>query len=799
MRLPETYKETLIYKQLEVLDDAESLSKVNQMIKIVTPYLDLIGRDAFDNFTIHHARHSINLMGYASEIIPKETMERLSCVEIMILIYAFYIHDIGMAVSYRDCDAIYKSEDFRVFIETHSEFSDKINDLDKRYQDGVIQPEVDLYKKFLYQTALTDYIRPQHADIKRYKEVVNQILETDPTLFHYKGTSFLDELLLICNSHNCSAIILSEKENGEKRFDPEYMLCGENLNMQFCAAILRICDILDCDQERAPKSFYSAVGIEDKQMPGFKVSVSEWGKQMDIHTININNDYIKVVAKCKNPNIEHAIRELCRDIETEIRATWRELEDNKNEIIEHYKLKLPLIVIPQIKSDKYIYKDYAIKLNDNAIIKLLMGDNLYDSPKVAARELLQNAIDACRVRIGMEGSYTPQIKMTFRKEEDDIWLVVTDNGIGMDEYVLSNYFLKIGNSYYASSEFKSISKKKDFHGFEPISRFGIGFLSVFMIGDVIKVQTRNRYSNYNTKGKVLYLDSTGSLAVVQEDNQVMQGTRVEVKLKKEYSSEEYLHKIVGYVKEVFIRPAVPIDIKLDDIQEVHIENKGFLRLKPSIAAQLEDSHIQTIEVDFSKYSSTIAGYAYFFFYENEDGNLSYCDAHGNNIWDRSDMKSTKLFDKVDYVNLATVNGIKMLVHKVGSIFNYKRKIMPYAIDIDIKSSSQIIFDVARQKIIGQGLDYVRGEIISIVIRALQADGIYDKLSSETQNRFIKARFRYKKREPLNIEYLSKIEKLCPIDDFDVSKPLLRKISEEMELDIIAVRPYVYAVRQMRKN
>lgn len=53
-----------------------------------------------------------------------------------------------------------------------------------------------------------------------------------------------------------------------------------------------------------------------------------------------------------------------------------------------------------------------------------------------------------------------------------------DNGIGMDEYVVSNYLAKVGRSYYGSKDFKILGLKMD-----PISRFGIGILSCFTVAE----------------------------------------------------------------------------------------------------------------------------------------------------------------------------------------------------------------------------------------------------------------------------------------------------------------------------
>ena len=63
-------------------------------------------------------------------------------------------------------------------------------------------------------------------------------------------------------------------------------------------------------------------------------------------------------------------------------------------------------------------------------------------------------------------------------------IVVEDNGIGMDNYVIEHYFMRIGKSYYQSRDFK-----KERFQFSPISTFGIGVLSCFMLSDRIEVET----------------------------------------------------------------------------------------------------------------------------------------------------------------------------------------------------------------------------------------------------------------------------------------------------------------------
>ncbi len=61
----------------------------------------------------------------------------------------------------------------------------------------------------------------------------------------------------------------------------------------------------------------------------------------------------------------------------------------------------------------------------------------------------------------------------------------TDNGIGMDQYIVQNYLAVIGKSYYQSDDFQRSGIPVD-----PISRFGIGILTCFMISDSIEITTQ---------------------------------------------------------------------------------------------------------------------------------------------------------------------------------------------------------------------------------------------------------------------------------------------------------------------
>ncbi|HEX2281976.1 MAG TPA: hypothetical protein VHG52_09480 [Thermomicrobiales bacterium] len=55
-----------------------------------------------------------------------------------------------------------------------------------------------------------------------------------------------------------------------------------------------------------------------------------------------------------------------------------------------------------IIANGYRYGDYRFVLDQHQVLDLLMGENLYENPYVFVREILQNALDASRLREHLE-------------------------------------------------------------------------------------------------------------------------------------------------------------------------------------------------------------------------------------------------------------------------------------------------------------------------------------------------------------------------------------------------------------
>lgn len=136
----------------------------------------------------------------------------------------------------------------------------------------------------------------------------------------------------------------------------------------------------------------------------------------------------------------------------------------------------------------------AIHLSDLPnIIRSLGGEELYGNhPSVPLRELIQNAADAIRARRSYEGRDRSfgEVSIELFERSGSFILRVADNGIGMSTRVLTQYLLDFGSSFWNKPQVQEEFPGLLSTGFRSTGKYGIGFFSVFMASDRVKVVTR---------------------------------------------------------------------------------------------------------------------------------------------------------------------------------------------------------------------------------------------------------------------------------------------------------------------
>lgn len=158
----------------------------------------------------------------------------------------------------------------------------------------------------------------------------------------------------------------------------------------------------------------------------------------------------------------------------------------------------PRILARQIRPDGWRPVDAEIKVSDPAHLALTLGgSNLYGKGAYAPiRELLQNAVDAIRARRRIENRPNTWGKIRLSLEGrkgpagGEVWLHVDDTGTGMSERVLTGPLIDFGKSLWNSNLLQEEFPGLETRGIKPIGKFGIGFFSVFTLGETVRVVTK---------------------------------------------------------------------------------------------------------------------------------------------------------------------------------------------------------------------------------------------------------------------------------------------------------------------
>jgi hypothetical protein len=325
-----------------------------------------------------------------------------------------------------------------------------------------------------------------------------------------------------------------------------------------------------------------------------------------------------------------------------------------------------------------------------------MGTNLYNEKTVGLRELLQNSIDACRCRKAKEAGYEGKISCKLVKENIDDGevrkLIVEDNGIGMDDYVIENYFMRIGKSYYQSRDFK-----KESIPFNPISVFGIGILSCFMMADRIEVETLKE-GREPRKGEI---ENYSDYFVARKGNRTEPGTTVTLFLKGDVEVDliEELEKYARHVE---------FPILVDDGEnEETIVDRGydfnFVDYMNPLYKQYADE-LNPYVIDFEKEDiGGVKGKIAFMFLKDENSgygfkskNLPLFEHRGEKLF-----RELRFIGEIENENQQILSQDGILIKKIGR-FEYYETILPpwiedYFIffDVNLENESKIDLTIDR--------------------------------------------------------------------------------------------------------
>ena len=550
------------------------------------------------DYDTHDKEHSEKVLEIIEDILG-QNMEKLTVYELLLLYMSAYLHDSAMALpdwEYKVLKAVEGTEEYH---DNTLEFT-ICNDYKPKhtYSEALRIIEENKDKLFCYDTA-KNYVCAKPTEDKmteslaefmqQYEEFRNgYITDLDKckgSVSEYMDKSRWIRSEFIRQTHHIRAVENVESLKGkiadaiggfyaEKFIEDLAAICrchGENLesvfqlpdarkdwlggtaNIQFLAMLLRLGDVIHFDSKRAPRSLYAEKQITDA------VSYKHWNAKFQELQYKVQNTNGKVIicyqAYCEDPEMYYFIQDYMGWIDNEIdnyyvlKNRWEMNQSSEN---GQYCFNIEKVDRTDIGYDKDQFvpdNDMKFVLNQSKILELLMGIQLYKDPFLCLREIYQNALDAskCMKAYNKKKGKTENLTIEFGIGEEDLhgkkerYIYCLDHGTGMNAYIIKNYLLHIGNSYYRSKDF---AKQNTDWGYDvkPTSQFGIGLLSGYMLADKIGITT----IHYEESGNALSFMMEG----VNEHFYYKKPKRTEAEaigdhgtLVKLYLKEEYRDKV----------------------------------------------------------------------------------------------------------------------------------------------------------------------------------------------------------------------------------------------------------------
>lgn len=465
----ESVKNTRLWQQVAQEQDlAETLRRLRERANRMAG-LSVATQPAM---TDHTARHFDALWWVAEHVLLPDEVSRLNPTEAFLLGATFYVHDLGMSHGFNE-EAKAELRRTPAYIAARQRLG------------GASEVDRHALEMAIRQTHAT---RALHLCVEPLSPDTDEYLiesKTDRDLYgHYIGT--------IASSHHWPIQRLKRDLGDKGRV--AFGTAGAQADVGLIAAYLRIIDFAHINRDRSSS-------LERALRPAMPAaSLEHWLGQELVSGPIREDDYLKYTSSRPISSVDGwwLFYGMMRGLDEEIRATRRFLEsrpDTKDALAlrgvkgAEDADEAARYLVP----DGFLPLDVRVKTESIArIVELLGGKTLYgDSPLPAIRELVQNSMDAIRLRRAVESREEGgEIVVERRDEGDARLLVVSDDGIGMNAEIIRDYLLAVASDYWVSDRFASDVGRDIADSFRPAGRFGVGFLSVFMLGDEIEVRSQ---------------------------------------------------------------------------------------------------------------------------------------------------------------------------------------------------------------------------------------------------------------------------------------------------------------------
>ncbi len=595
-QITEAEKRAIQAEDLPAFQGFKLLNLKTQIEEVLTQF----GRNGlFEEYTKHDITHLAEMLRIYDWLIPESSKEVMSPADWLLLVCSTYLHDLGLII-------------------TRAEFANRANTGYAEYSEGILHTDdadSQDYKAYLKSLApiererfiYQEFVRANHAARIRswlqerpdltlgYDAVLGRELKS--LLSGLEGV-FVTDLGLVCESHHLDDL----QDTSKYRVDRPYgNSSDETANVQYAAICLRAADLLHITRDRTPSIAFKLIN------PNNPDSQREWAKQRAVRAVrpqlgrnrdgdpdpNVPQDTVEVHAKFEDEEGYFGLTAYLKYAEKQLQQCYAWTANSYRKKAARVTFPWRYIDLSHIEASGFIPRQFDFTLDEGKILDLLTGHTLYNDSSVVIREMIQNSLDAVRLQVYLARcACSPTVSVHWNS--NDQVLEITDNGTGMTQDIIEQNFLRVGASRYQESSFR-----RENPDFSPISRFGIGVLSTFMVSDEVQVIT---CSLDEESGRQISLRSVHGQYLIRlinkDDPEVPElirrhghGTVIRIRVRRSVD----LTDVLAVVNRWVVIPQAEVLFSIDDQEEVRI---GFQDLSSALLHMVKGIR-QVEEIDGS--------------------------------------------------------------------------------------------------------------------------------------------------------------------------------------------------------
>ncbi len=504
---------------------------VDSSLTLVADVLQVSKLPFFPDYTDHGVPHLNGVLEITDKLIPAKAREIFTAEDAAVLIFSVLLHDLALHLSEAGFMSLLRAQNHHgssQWTEIWGEFLSTAKHWDDHRLVEVFGADETGNPRALVRDPFDHYGNLTESDRKLIGEFIREHhaqMAYEFAVFGFPGAAQriqfgsldrdLKELAgIVAGSHgfplrDCLQC-LEEKEFNKVEYN--------NVHPIFLMGILRVADFLDLGIDRAP-----LIGFAYKEIKS-SVSREQWRTNQKFRRISWGNpdpESIHIPAKPTDVESYLELKRWLGAIQSELDMAWAVFGEVYGALPRFSDIGLAIRRVRSNIADdpekfarnaSFVPRRVELGVAGPDLVKLFIEPLYGNHPEIGIRELIQNAVDAVWERWEFERTHPDLVRPSPQGKEGDVvvWLddpdengvarlTVTDNGIGMTDEVIADYFLKVGASFR-----RSIAWKREFESAASISdkprfksrvlrsgRFGIGVLAAFLLGDEIEVSTRH--------------------------------------------------------------------------------------------------------------------------------------------------------------------------------------------------------------------------------------------------------------------------------------------------------------------